>query len=170
MAFLCLCLCDSSRLAPYMTMWFWGTGFSSKLLKQIYIVECLKSSIRLFYGRYGDLFQQYQVSFPRMFTEILTLEQLQWLPNRLDFLLIDLDTELDLYCTTSGFYWVFAMVVACQQKTLTLSDTWSVRFGTRLCSNCLDQFSRTCRVFSRLLTLKILGIFSILPSIFIIII
>ena len=32
---------------------------SSKLLKQEYLVERLKSSFRKFYGRYGDLIQQY---------------------------------------------------------------------------------------------------------------
>ena len=33
---------------------------SSKLLKQGYLVERLKSSFRKFYGRYGDLIQQYE--------------------------------------------------------------------------------------------------------------
>ena len=36
---------------------------SSKLLKQGYLVERLKSSFRKFYGRYGDLIQQYEVTF-----------------------------------------------------------------------------------------------------------
>ena len=35
---------------------------SSKLLKQGYLVERLKSSFRKFYGRYGDLIQQYENS------------------------------------------------------------------------------------------------------------
>ena len=39
---------------------------SSKLLKQGYLVERLKSSIRKLYGRYGDLIQQYEVSLSRM--------------------------------------------------------------------------------------------------------
>ena len=38
----------------------------SKLLKQGYLVERLKSSFRTFYGRYGDLIQQYEVSLSRM--------------------------------------------------------------------------------------------------------
>ena len=39
---------------------------SSKLLKQGYLVERLISSFRKFYGRYGDLIQQYEVSLSRM--------------------------------------------------------------------------------------------------------
>ena len=58
---------------------------SSKLLKQGYLVERLKSSFRKFYGRYGDLIQRYEVSLSRMLKDILSLDQLQWLPNRSDF-------------------------------------------------------------------------------------
>ena len=54
---------------------------SSKLLKQGYLVERLKSSFRKFYGRYGDLIQQYEVSLSRMLNEALILDQ-QWLPNK----------------------------------------------------------------------------------------
>ena len=61
---------------------------SSKLLKQGYLVERLKSSFRKFYGRYGDLIQQYEVSLSRMLNDILTFDQLQWLPNQSDFALI----------------------------------------------------------------------------------
>ena len=57
---------------------------SSKLLKQRYLVERLKSSVRKFYGQYGDLIQQYKVSHSRMLNDILTLDQ-QWLLNRIDF-------------------------------------------------------------------------------------
>ena len=57
---------------------------SSKLLKQGYLAECLKSSFRKFYGRYGELIQQYEVSLSRMLNDILILDQ-QWLPNQSDF-------------------------------------------------------------------------------------
>ena len=50
---------------------------SSRLLKAEYFVERLKSSLRKFYGRYGDLIQQYEVSLSRMLNDILTLDQLQ---------------------------------------------------------------------------------------------
>ena len=48
---------------------------SSKLLKQGYLVERLKSSFRKFYGRYGDLIGQYGVTLSRMLNDILTLDQ-----------------------------------------------------------------------------------------------
>ena len=59
-------------------------SLSSKLLKQEYLVERSKSSFRKFYGRYGDLIQQYEVTLSRMLNDILTLDQ-QWLPYRSDF-------------------------------------------------------------------------------------
>ena len=39
---------------------------SSKLLGQGYVRERLKSSLGKFYGRYGDLFQHYEVSLSQM--------------------------------------------------------------------------------------------------------
>ena len=39
---------------------------SSKLLGQGYVRERLKSSLRKFYGRYGDLIKDYEVSFSQM--------------------------------------------------------------------------------------------------------
>ena len=64
MACLSLNLYDTPRgLAPRMIVLFWGQGdFLSKLLKQGYLVERLKSSFRKFYGRYGDLIEQYGVT------------------------------------------------------------------------------------------------------------
>ena len=50
----------------------------SKLLKQGYLVERLKSSIRKFYGWHGDLIQQYEVALSWLLNDILTLDQ-QWL-------------------------------------------------------------------------------------------
>ena len=44
---------------------------SSKLLGQGYILERLKSSLRKFYGRYGDLIKHYEVSLSQMFHDIL---------------------------------------------------------------------------------------------------
>ena len=96
---------------------------SSKLLKQGYLVERLKSSFRKFYGRYGDLIEQYEVNLSRMLNDILTLDQ-QWLPNRSDFPPSSWPyTELDLHRIMSGFHGGFATGVASQQETLTLPDT-----------------------------------------------
>ena len=49
-----------------------------------YLAERLKSSFRNFYGRYGGLIQQYEVSLSRMLNDILILDQ-QWLSNQSDF-------------------------------------------------------------------------------------
>ena len=57
---------------------------SSKLLKQGYLADRLKSSFRKCYGRYGDLIQQYEVSLSRMLNDILILDQ-QCLPNQSAF-------------------------------------------------------------------------------------
>ena len=48
---------------------------SSKLLKQGYLAERLKSSFRKLYGRYVDLIQQYEVSLSRMLNDIVILDQ-----------------------------------------------------------------------------------------------
>ena len=44
---------------------------SNKLLGQGYVKERLKSSLRKFYGRYGDLTKQYEVPLSRMLHDIL---------------------------------------------------------------------------------------------------
>ena len=54
-------------------------------LIQPYIQTHFKSTFRKFYGRSGDLIQQYKVSLSRMLNGILTLDQLQWLPYQSDF-------------------------------------------------------------------------------------
>ena len=97
---------------------------SSKLLKQGYLAERLKSSFRKFYGRYGDLIQQYEVSLSRMLNDIPILNQ-QWLPNQSDFPPISwLSYRAWPSLIMSGFHGAFATGVACQQGTLTLPDTW----------------------------------------------
>ena len=97
---------------------------SSKLLKQGYLAERLKSSFRKFYGRYGDLIQQYEVSLSRMLNDILILDQ-QWLPNQSDFPPISWPWYPAWPSPImSGFHGAFATGVASQQETLTLPDTW----------------------------------------------
>ena len=97
----------------------------SKLLIQGCLVERLKSSFRKFYGRYGDLIQQYEASLSQMLNDILTLDHLQWFSTDQTFQQFhDPDKELDLHRITSGFHLAFATDIACQQGTLTLPDTW----------------------------------------------
>ena len=51
---------------------------SSKLLGQEYVMERLKSSLRKFYGRYGDLIKHYEVSLSQMLHAILGYDHIQW--------------------------------------------------------------------------------------------
>ena len=57
-----------------------ATRLSNKLLEQGYVQERLKSSLRKFYGRYGDLIKQYEVSLSQMFNDILWPDHIQWQP------------------------------------------------------------------------------------------
>ena len=116
---------------------------SSKLLKQGYLVERLKSSFRKFYCRCGDLIQQYEVSLSRMLNDILTLDQ-QWLPKQSDFPPISWpDTDFDLHRITSGFHGAFARVWHASRERLPLRTPGSVPFlGACMCSDCWDQFPR----------------------------
>ena len=97
---------------------------SSKLLKQGYLVERLKSSFRKFYGRYGDLIEQYGVTLSRMLNDILTLDLSDFPTDQTSHQFHDLYTELDLHRIMSGFHGAFATGAASQQGTLTLPDTW----------------------------------------------
>ena len=53
---------------------------SNKLLGQGYVKERLRSSLRKFYDRHGDLIKQYEVSLFRMLHDILDDGNLQWRP------------------------------------------------------------------------------------------
>ena len=53
---------------------------SSNLLGQRYVRERLKSSLRKFYGRYGDLIKHYEVPLSQMLHDILGHVHLQWHP------------------------------------------------------------------------------------------
>ena len=79
---------------------------SSKLLKQGYHVERLKSSFRKLWSIRGSCWAIW--SNP--------LTNVTWHS--------DLYTELDLHRIMSGFHGAFATGVASQQGTLTLPDTW----------------------------------------------
>ena len=53
---------------------------SNKLLGKGYVKERLKSSLRKFYGRYGDLTKQYGVPLSRMSHDILDDDHILWHP------------------------------------------------------------------------------------------
>ena len=131
---------------------------STRLHKQGYIVECLKSSFRKSYCRYGDLIQQYEVSLSQMLNDILTLDELQWLPNRSDFppnfmaLIPDLTfTELRV---VSMEHLQRVWLPSRERLPVRTPASAPPPLGTCLCFNCWDKFYRTCRIFSRLFTLN----------------
>ena len=53
-----------------------ATRLSNKLLEQGYV----KERMRKFYGRYGDLIKQYEVSLSQMLNDILWPDHIQWQP------------------------------------------------------------------------------------------
>ena len=91
---------------------------SNKLLRQGYIKERLKSSLRKFYGRYGDLTKQYVVPLSRMWSfwrmTIYTFsDNLHWwdITQIFDPLLIwTLLPNLTFYLIVWGFHRTFATV------------------------------------------------------------
>ena len=54
---------------------------SSKLLRQGYVMERLKSSLRKFYGRYGDLIKHYEVILSQMLHGIMGHDHIQLHPQ-----------------------------------------------------------------------------------------
>ena len=57
---------------------FWLCWFSNCLTFETILY--LRSSLRTFYGRYGDLTKQYEVPLSRMLHDILDDDHLQWHP------------------------------------------------------------------------------------------
>ena len=105
---------------------------SNKLLGQGYVKERLKSSLRKFYGRYGDLTKQYEVPLSRMLHDILDDDHIQWHPPLIGhytifwpLLIWTLLPNLTFYLIVQGFHRTYATGAACQQRTLTPPDTWS---------------------------------------------
>ena len=98
---------------------------SNKLLGQGYIQERLRSSLRKFYGRYGDLIKQYEVPLSRVLRDILDDDHIQWHPPLINPLIWTLLPNLTFCLIARGFHRTFATGAACQQRTLTPSGTWS---------------------------------------------
>ena len=127
---------------------------SNKLLGQGYVKERLKSSLRKFYGRYGDLTKQYEVPLSRMLHDILDDDHIQWHHN-IDrtlhqFLAItdlDLITEFDFLPNCARF-----PENICNVCGMPTEDAYSSghlvlsHFGTCMCSNVETNISWTCLV------------------------
>ena len=65
----------------YLMKWSYKKFLYLRLeLFQGYVKERLKSSLRKFYGRYGDLTKQYEVPLSRMLHDSLDDDHIQWHP------------------------------------------------------------------------------------------
>ena len=134
---------------------------SSKLLGHGYVMERLKSSLRKFYGRYGDLIKHYEVSPSQMLHDILGHDHVQLHPQ-----LIRHYTNLRTYYRTGLYYrfwpyyqiwrfpWKIATGAASQQRTLTPPDTWSCPIRDLLFFLMLRQFFSELVMSTDLLSLE----------------
>ena len=120
MACLSLNLYDTPELAPRMNVLFWGPGD----FPVSYSNRDTLWNLRKFYGRYGDLVEQYGVTLSRMLMTFWPLTNSDFPTDQTFHQFHDLYTELDLHRIMSGFHGAFATGVASQQGTLTLPDTW----------------------------------------------
>ena len=139
---------------------------SSKLLEQGYVMEGLKSSLRKFYGRYGDLIKHYEVTWhsgkwPCTMTPSIdqTLHQFaKFLPN---WTLLPI---LTLLPNVRGFHRALQRVRLANRGRLLLRTDGPVPFGTCICSNVETILSWTCHVYEPFEFRTFLGT-SILPFI-----
>ena len=122
---------------------------ASELPKHGYLVDCLNSSFRKFYGRY-------EVSLSQMFNGILTQYQ-QWLSYRSYFPPISLPWYR-AWPSPNYEWFPWSICNGCGMPAGNAYPSGHLvpcpLFGTWLCSNCWDQIALTCRVFTRLLTLN----------------
>ena len=119
--------CSSYECFILRAMWI-----SNKLFGHGYVKERLKSSLRKFCDRYGDLTKQYEVPLSRMLHNILDDDHIQWNPSLIGhytnfwpLLIWTSLPNLTFYHIMRGFHRTLATGAACQQRTLTPPDTWS---------------------------------------------
>ena len=130
-------------------------GLSSKLLGQGYARERLKSSLRKFYGRYGNLIKHYEVPLSQMLHNILGHGRLKWHPQ-----LIRHYTNMWTFYRTGPYYrfWPYYQISGGFHRTLQrvrlanrgrlpLWTPGPVPFGTCICSNVETILSWTCHVY-----------------------
>ena len=128
---------------------------SSKLLGQGYIMERLKSSLRKFYGRYGDLIKHYEVSpLPNVtwhsgtwpYTMTPSIDQtLHQLANvLLNWTLLPI---LTLLPNVGGFDKTLQRVRLANRGRLLLRTPGPVPFGTCICSYVETILCWTCHVY-----------------------
>ena len=106
-------------LAPLMNVFFLRAArLSSKLLGQGYVMERLKSSLRKFYGRYGDLIKHYAVSLSQMLHDILGHDHIQW-----HLQLIRYYTSLQPYYRT-WLYYRFDLITQILEVSIEHCNGW----------------------------------------------
>ena len=119
-------------------------------------MERLKSSLRKFYGRYGDHIKYYEVSLSKILTDILghghivtiippidqTLHQFANLLQNWTLLPI-----LTLLTNFACFHRTLQRVLIANRGRLLLRTPGSVPFGTCIFSNVEAILSRTCHVY-----------------------
>ena len=118
-------------------------------------MERLKSSLRKFYGRYGDLIKNYEVSLSQMLHDILGHDHIQWHPQSIRHY-----TNLRTYYRTGLYYrfWPFLpnfggfqitlqRVRLANRGRLLLRAPGPVPFGTCICSNVETILSWICHVY-----------------------
>ena len=105
---------------------------SNKLLGQGNVKERLRSSLRKFYGRYGNLIKQYEAPSPECYTTfwMMTIysDTLHWsgITQIFDHITdLDLITEFDFLPNYERFPRNICNGCGCQQRTLTPPDTRS---------------------------------------------
>ena len=118
-----------------MIVWYWErrnfhVSFSGRDVR-----ERFKSSLRKFYGRYGDLIKHYEVPLSKMLHDILGhyLYHIQWHPplirhfikSRPCYWTVPYCRFWRNYLIPGGFHRTFATHVASPQRTLTPLDTLS---------------------------------------------
>ena len=147
--FICDCFQQKQELNhvkgnSHFTVWrtslfnFWNYFF--------YVKESLKSSLRKFYGRYGDLIKQYKVSLTQMLNDILWTDHIQW----------QTPTDQTLYRTRLFTeFWVVSIehlrrVWHADRGRLLLRTPGPVPLGLHMFYLLRPILFRTCRYFTGL--------------------
>ena len=116
----------------------------------------LKSSLRKFYGRYGDLIKHYEVSLSQMLHDILGHDHIQWHPQLTRYYTYlfanvlpnwTLIPILTLLPNFGGFHRTLQRVRLANRGRLLLRTPGPVPFGTCICSNVETILSWTCHVY-----------------------
>ena len=124
---------------------------SNKLLGQGYVKERLKSSLRKFYGRYGDFTKQYVAPLSRMLHDILDDDHIQWHPPLIGHYTSFWPLLIWTLLLNLTFYLMCKVSIEHMQRVPT-EDAYSSghlvlsHFGTCMCSNVETNLSWTCLV------------------------